>query len=103
MANLLLGFGCMVVFGLRHMTGPAQHWMYPLAVMVPLLALILHPAIFYRLMNYVMKRMKKPMLTKFLSGAEMSRLLVWNILGLLVQSVAVFLIVSQPLHLQWAK
>jgi hypothetical protein len=103
MANLLLGFGCMVVFGLRHMTGPARNWMYVLAVLVPLLAMILHPRIFYGIMNRVMIRLKKPPLTQHLSGVELVRLLIWNMLGLLVQSVAVFLIVSQPLHLQWAK
>jgi glycosyltransferase 2 family protein len=103
LANILLGFGCLVVFGLRHIHGDARIWMYVLALLVPLLASLLHPKIFYGLMNRVMQRLKKPPLTSKLSGAELSRLLLWNILGLLVQSAAVFLIVARPLELQWAK
>jgi hypothetical protein len=104
LANILLGFGCLVVFGLRHIhDDKARIWMYVLALLVPLLSLLLHPRIFYGLMNRLMAKLKKPPLTSRLSGAELSRLLVWNILGLLLQSVAVFLIVQRPLELGWAK
>jgi uncharacterized membrane protein YbhN (UPF0104 family) len=104
LANLLLGFGCMAAFGLRHIHDHnARIWMYVLASLVPLLALLLHPRIFYGLTNRIMIRLKKPPLTKQLSGAELTRLLIWNILGLLLQSVAVFLIVARPLELHWAK
>ena len=102
-ANLLLGFSCLVVFGARHLSGQAKGWVYILALLLPLLALLLHPKIFYSLVNRVMARLKKPALTSRLSGWELSRLLVWNILGLLVQSVAVFLIVADPLKLHWDK
>jgi glycosyltransferase 2 family protein len=103
LANILLGFGCLVVFGLRHIHGDARVWMYVLGLMVPLLALLLHPRIFYGLMNRVMVRLKKPPLVSRLSGAELTRLLVWNILGLSLQSVAVFLLVASPLELHVSK
>jgi uncharacterized membrane protein YbhN (UPF0104 family) len=103
LANILLGFGCLVFFGLRHIHDDARLWMYVLALLVPLLALLLHPKIFYGLMNRIMARLKKPALTQQLSGTELGRLLMWNILGLLLQSVAVFLIVARPLELHWAK
>jgi hypothetical protein len=103
MANLLLGFSCLVAFGFRHIHGDARLWVYGLALLVPALAMLLHPRIFYGLTNRVMKRLKKPPLTKFVSGQELTRLLLWNIAGLLVQSVAVFLIVAGPLNLHWEK
>ncbi len=103
LANILLGFGCLVVFGLRHIHGDARIWMYVLGLLVPLLTLLLHPRIFYGLMNRIMAKLKKPALTSRLSGAELSRLLVWNILGLCLQSIAVYLIVARPLELQLAK
>ncbi len=103
LANILLGFGCLVVFGFRHIHGDARIWMFVLAGMVPLLAGLLHPRIFYGLMNRLMRRLKKPDLNTRLSGAELTGLLIWNVLGLLLQSVAVFLIVAGPLHLHWAK
>jgi hypothetical protein len=103
MANLLLGFSCLIAFGFRHIHGDARLWMYGLALLVPALAMLLHPRIFYGLTNRVMKRLKKPPLTKFVSGSELTRLLLWNIAGLFLQSVAVFLIVAGPLKLHWDK
>lgn len=103
MANLLLGFGCLVVFGVRHITGPERWWIYFLALLLPLLGLVLHPRIFYDLVNRVTARLKKPALVGRLSGYELTRLLLWNMVGLLVQSVAVFLIVADPLKLHWDK
>jgi hypothetical protein len=104
MANLLLGFSCLVAFGFRHIHDPtARLWVYGLALLVPALAMLLHPRIFYGLTNRIMKRLKKPPLTKFVSGYELTRLLLWNIAGLFVQSVAVFLIVAGPLGLHWDK
>jgi uncharacterized membrane protein YbhN (UPF0104 family) len=103
MANLLLGFGCLAAFGIRHIGDGARGWMYILALLVPLLALVLHPRIFYGLTNRIMARLKKPPIIKRVSGQELTRLLLWNIAGLLVQSVAVFLIVADPLQLHWDK
>jgi hypothetical protein len=103
LANILLGVTCLVIFGFKNIHGSARLWMFILAAMVPLLALMLHPRVFYGSMNKLMARLKKPALTNQLSGAEMGRLLGWNILGLLLQSVAVFLIVAPPLGLHWGK
>jgi hypothetical protein len=100
LANILLGVGCLLVFGIRHVHDDARHWMFILAAMIPLLASMLHPRVFYAVMNRIMVKLKKPALLEKLNGFELTRLLVWNILGLLVQSLAVFLIVSKPLHLQ---
>ncbi len=103
LANILLGVTCLVIFGFKNIHGSARLWMFILAAMVPLLALALHPRIFYGSMNRLMARLKKPALVNRLSGFELSKLLTWNILGLLLQSVAVFLIVAPPLGLHWGK
>jgi hypothetical protein len=102
-ANMLLGFGCLVAFGVRHINGPARWWIYFLAILLPLMLLLLHPKMFYGLTNRIMARLKKPAIVSRLSGYELSRLLIWNIAGLLLQSVAVFLIVADPLQLHWDK
>jgi hypothetical protein len=103
LANILLGVSCLVIFGFKNIHGSARLWMFILAAMVPLLAMILHPRVFYGSMNKLMVKLKKPPLTNQLSGKELSKLLSWNILGLLLQSVAVFLIVAPPLGLHWGK
>ena len=102
-ANMLLGFGCLVAFGVRHITGPARWWIYLLAMLLPLLLLLLHPKIFYGLTNRILARLNKPPIVSRLRGIELAQLLIWNIAGLLLQSVAVFLIVQTPLNLHWDK
>jgi hypothetical protein len=100
---MLLGFGCLVAFGFRHINGPARWWIYCLAILLPLMLVLLHPQIFYGLTNRIMVRLKKPEIISRLSGFELSQLLIWNIAGLFLQSVAVFLIVADPLKLHWDK
>jgi glycosyltransferase 2 family protein len=103
LANVLIGVGCLVFFGIRHVHGLARIWLFAMAAIVPLLGLLLHPRIFYGLMGRLLKRLKKPEITNRLEGAELAKLLVWALLGLLWQSVGVFLIVAQPLDLHWSK
>ncbi len=103
LANMLVAVGCLVAFGLRHVHGRARVWLVVAAVMVPLLALLLHPRVFYGLLGRVMRRLSKPEPTQRLGGGELARLLAWNVLGLAWQSVAAFLIVSGPLGLSWDK
>jgi hypothetical protein len=102
-ANILLGFGCLVAFGFRHFDDRSRWWAYLLAGLLPLMLVILHPKIFYGLTNRIMARLKKPAIVSRVSGQELTRLLIWNITGLLLQSVAVFLIVADPLKLHWDK
>ena len=103
LANLLVAVGCLVLFGLRHVHGTARLWLIVAAALVPMLALLLHPRVFYGLLGQVMRRLKKPEPTQSLAGGELANLLIWNVLGLAWQSVAAFLIVRGPLGLPWDK
>jgi len=103
LANLLVAVGCLVVFGLRHVHGYARGSLVMAALLVPLLALLLHPRVFYGLLGRVMRWLGKPQPPQRLAGGELARLLGWNLLGLAWQSVAAFLIVAGPLGLSWAK
>ena len=103
LANLLVGVGCLVTFGLRHVHGPARWWLVVAAGLVPLLALSLHPRVFYGTLDRAMRRLKKPPPPRRLAGGELAKLLGWNLLGLAWQSAAAFLIVAEPLGLGWDK
>jgi hypothetical protein len=54
-------------------------------------------------MDRILRWRKKPPLAQRLTGMQLSGLLAWAIIGLLWQSVAVFLIIAHPLGLQWSK
>ena len=102
-ANLLVAIGCLAVFGLRHVHGAARLWFVVSALLVPVLMLLLHPRVFYGLLDRVMRRLGKPLVPQRLDGGELARLLGWNLLGLAWQSAAAFLIVAGPLGLGWSK
>jgi hypothetical protein len=103
LANILVGVGCLIAFGFRHVHGDARRAMFLLVPLIPLLAGLAHPRIFYGIMDRVMRRMKKPPLVTRLSTGELAKLLGWCLLGLTWQSVAMFLIVAAPLGLHWDK
>ena len=102
LANVLGAVGCLVTFGLRHVHGTARLWLVVAALLVPVLAMSLHPRVFYGLLGRVTRRLGKPDVPR-LAGGELARLLMWNLLGLAWQSVAVFLIIHEPLGLGWDK
>jgi hypothetical protein len=103
LANILVGICCLAVFGFRSVHGQARLWLILLAGLAPLLVLLLHPRAFYGGLNALLKRMNKPPLLARLPAGEPFKLLAWAVVGLLWQSVAVFLIVQKPLGLHWSK
>jgi hypothetical protein len=102
LANVLVAIGCLVTFGLRHVEEMARLWLVVATLLVPLLAMSLHPRVFYGLLGRVTRRLGKPDVPR-LPGRELARLLAWNLLGLAWQSVAAFLVVREPLGLGWDK
>ena len=100
LANVLIAVACLLYFGIKNLNGAAHLWMIVAMSLVPVLLLLLHPKITYGLINYVMRRLKKPHIANPLTGWQMLGLLCWNMLGLLWQSVAVFVLTRQVLGLK---
>lgn len=98
-ANVLVAATCLLWYGqkmLRH--SDARPWVILALALVPLLAFVLHPKIFYGIANVVLKRAGKPEIVKRLRGRKLVGLLFWMMLGLVWQSAAVYLIVDPVLH-----
>jgi len=106
LANLLVAVGCLLWFGARPSSGlghDARMWLFVAMGLVPLLTLLLHPRIFYGIVNRVMHAIQKPAITQRPRGYKLFGLLGWAVVGLAWQSVAVFLLVRGPLELEWSK
>jgi hypothetical protein len=99
LANILVALTCLLYFGIKNFQGPARTWFYVAVAMVPLLLFLLHTKIFYGIINRVMTRLGKPPVVTRLRGHWLIGLLFWNIFGLLWQSLAIFIIVRDPLGL----
>jgi hypothetical protein len=104
LANLLVALACLVWLGIKQMDGVARAWMFAAMAIVPVLIFLLHPRVLYRLMNGILRRLGKPPLEPNIGFAELAGLLLWTIVGLLFQSLAIWLLVEEPLGgLQLAK
>jgi hypothetical protein len=102
-ANLLLALTCLVWFGIKQFHGPAAKWLYVAMAMVPVLLVVLHPKVLYGIIDRAMRAMKKPPVQRRLRFRELLGVLLWYVLGLLWQSVAIWLLVEEPLNLQRTK
>ena len=102
LANILVAIACLL-----WLAGKMNHEIRPLfwsaMALVPVLLLILHPRIFYGVVNRIMRRLGKPQLPEYVRKREMLLLGVWAIFGLLWQSIAIWVVVHQPLGLQFTK
>ncbi|MDQ3440599.1 MAG: lysylphosphatidylglycerol synthase domain-containing protein, partial [Planctomycetota bacterium] len=107
LANVIMASVCLLYFGVRKdVDGSARVWLFIAMALVPTLALVLHPKIFYRIVNRVLVSIRKPPITQRLDGRKLVGLLAWVLVGLVWQSLAVWLItydlpVGLPLVKWW--
>ena len=103
MANVLVAVACLLFAGTKHLGPAARPWLYVAMALVPLLAILLHPRIFYGIGNRILERLGRPPITTRLRGKKLIGLLAWAVIGLLWQSLALWLILAEPLGLRWEK
>jgi uncharacterized membrane protein YbhN (UPF0104 family) len=100
LANILVAVSCLLYFGIKNLEGAPRGWLFFASALAPVLLLLLHPKIFYGIINRVMERLRKPAIVHRLGARMLLAMLLWNIIGLLWQSLAIFVIVQKPLGLK---
>lgn len=103
LANVLVAIGCLIWLGNKQLQGEARFWLLSTVALVPLLIVLLHPRVFFRVLNRILESMNNPRLTPQVRKRTLSGLAIWSILGLLWQSLAVWLLVSEALGLPLTK
>jgi hypothetical protein len=91
----------MFYLGIRNLDGIARASLAVTALLTSALLLLLHPRILFNIINQIMHRLGKPPLEQRVRGYALLAILCWNVLGLLWQSLAVFIIVQPTLGLPW--
>jgi len=99
LANVILAVVCLLSLGRERMEGPAQHWFTAAFFLVPLLALALHPRVFYGIADRVLARLGKPAIANRLTTRQSLSLLALSIVGLAWQSAAIWVLLRGPLDL----
>lgn len=102
LANVLVALGCLLWFGTK-MDPSAARYLYWTMGLVPLLMLLLHPRVFYTILTKYMTWRGKQIPSRRVRGKTLTLLTVWAIIGLLWQSLALWLVTHGPLHLPIAK
>jgi hypothetical protein len=100
-ANVLIAGACLLWFA-QKIDPQSRPWLITALLLVPGLALILHPRVFYGVVNWLLGRLKKPPIVKRLRGAKLVELCAWMILGLVWQGLGVYVITDPVLHLKIA-
>ena len=100
LANFILAATCLLWYGVKQANVDARPWLIVAMVITPALGFVLHPRIFYGLVDRVLRRLGKRPLTARLGGWALLRLLARLEVALLWQSAAVFLLVGPVLHLR---
>jgi hypothetical protein len=101
LANILVAASCLLWFGWK-MDPRARPYLMAAMSLLPVLLVLLHPRIFYGITNALLRKLGKPAIITRLSGRAMIGLVAWAVLGLLWQSLALWLITAGPLGLKLA-
>ncbi|MDB5297854.1 MAG: hypothetical protein JWO31_3837, partial [Phycisphaerales bacterium] len=103
LANLIVALAALAFLGWKSFHGAARTWIVVAVVLVPVLSMALHPKVFYPLADRVLARLGKPAIARRMRWKTLFELLLWNVLGLLVQGLAIYLVVAELLDLKLAK
>jgi hypothetical protein len=102
LTNLLVSLTCLIWLGIKT-DRQLRPYFYAVMAIVPLLLVFLHPKVFYGIFDWVMKKLRKPPIEYRLRKRELFCLGIWAIIGLLWQSLAMWMVIHGPLQLQLTK
>jgi hypothetical protein len=101
LANIFVAVACLLWL-IAKIDPAARPWLILAMCLLPLLGILLHPKVFYGITNTICARLNKPPIAVRLSGKKLFFLFCWSVLGLLVQSMAIYLLLGSALHVKFA-
>ena len=98
LANVSVAVACLLFLGGKHIQDPyTRRWFFAAIGLVPFLSLLLHPRVFYGLTDRILKKLGKPPIANRLSLAHLMRLFAFAVLGIVWQSLALWILLHGPL------
>lgn len=101
-ANLLVTVLCVGCYGFREFHNGGNFWLAAVIIAIPLMITALHPRIFYTAINQILHRLGKPIIERAIPGAGLPVVMSWNVLGLILQTLALYMLMAEPLDLRVA-
>lgn len=95
LANLMVALACLPWFADR-LTGWSHLAFWGATALAPLMLLLLQPRVFYGLINWILRKIRRPVIEARVGGRGLLALLGWAMLGLCWQGLAIWLLLGQP-------
>lgn len=102
LANVIVAVGALAWWTVHYVQGDAKWWLASLICLAPLL-LLLHPRTFYVIANRILRAIRQPPIERRVSGPVLLGLLLWNVLGVSVMALGIWLIAAAPLQFPMTK
>lgn len=99
LANLCIGIPCVLYWGYTETSGFISGVLLALLCLTPLLALLLHPRLFYGATDWVLQRYGKPAMAHRLKTGHLIRLFAVAMFGVCWQAAALWMLLHRPLTL----
>lgn len=101
-ANLIVTVICIGCYGFRYFHEGGNFVLGGVIILIPLMITVLHPRIFYSAINQILFRLGRPTIDRPIPGAGISVVMSWNLLGLVCQALALYMLMAEPLDLKLA-
>jgi hypothetical protein len=98
LANLIVAIACFLWLGTK-INPSLRPLLYTCMAIVPVLVYLLHPNVFYAILNRILRKLGREEQTDRLKKRDLFGLGAWMIVGLLWQSAAIYFLLSEPLGL----
>lgn len=103
LANLVFSVLTFMLLGAKRAEDPSTRWWLIVGVLLmPLLLALLHPRVFYSVVNRILMSLRMKKLAAEAAGGTLVLLQLWNVLGVVFASFIIWLIVADPLNLSFA-
>jgi hypothetical protein len=99
LAHLIVGLECIIWFGFDRVDGAGRWWLLALAVLVPMLAILVHPGAIRSVATRVLRTLGRPPMEIATRGRVLLLLLGWNVIGVIILSFAIWTMIGTPLRL----
>ncbi len=103
LANILVAAVCLLIAGLSRIPTEQRLYLYILVGGVPLLLGLLHPRVFYALLNGALSLFRRPTVQPAVPKRQLAACAAWNMLGLLWQGLALWVLTVDVLQLPLSK
>lgn len=105
MANVLVALVSLLAAGISHVPAGQRQWVWLSAGLLPVLAVLLYPRVFFGLLNSILGLFHKPQLERQLPARRLVGLVLWLVAALLWQTLAVWVLthhfIGLPLSKWW--